>query len=129
MGGKLQKTADTYYVIYSVKFLLSLLLVYSLIETYNKVMPFQLSDDFIKYVFCSNMEAKVLFQDSMETLMKSENSDFMVFKVIEGKVKNLSGYDEWSEVIEIDETTFKKLHLNLCQKVGRIVRSGFKDRH
>ncbi|WP_141673411.1 hypothetical protein [Allomuricauda sp. CP2A] len=64
----------------------------------------------------------------METLIESENSDFMVFKVIEGKVKNLSGYDEWSEVIEIDETTFKKLHLNLCQKVGRIVRSGFKDR-
>ncbi|WP_036382114.1 hypothetical protein [Flagellimonas taeanensis] len=74
------------------------------------------------------MEAKDLFQVSMETLIESENSDFMVFKVIEGKVKNLSGYDEWSEVIEIDETTFKKLHLNLCQKVGRIVRSGFKDR-
>ncbi|WP_424989432.1 hypothetical protein [Flagellimonas sp.] len=90
-------------------------------------MPFQSSDDFIKYVFCSNMEAKDLFQVSMETLIESENSDFMVFKVIEGKVKNLSGYDEWSEVIEIDETTFKKLHLNLCQKVGRIVRSGFKD--
>ena len=128
MGGKLQKTADTYYVIYSVKFLLSLLLVYSLIETYNKVMPFQLSDDFIKYVFCSNMEAKVLFQDSMETLMESENSDFMVFKVIEGKVKNLSGYDEWSEVIEIDETTFKKLHLNLCQKIGRAVRNRYKEK-
>ncbi|HBU79147.1 MAG TPA: hypothetical protein DEF18_13685 [Muricauda sp.] len=127
MGGKLQKTADTYYVIYSVIFSLYLLLVYSLIKTYKKVMPFQPSDDFIKYVFCSNMEAKVLFQDSIETLIDSENLDFMVFKVVDGKVKNLSGYDEWSEIIEIDETTFKKLHLNLCQKMGRVVRTNFMD--
>ena len=74
------------------------------------------------------MEAKDLFQVSMETLIESENSDFMVFKVIEGKVKNLSGYDEWSEVIEIDKTTFKKLHLNLCQKIGRAVRNRYKEK-
>lgn len=91
-------------------------------------MPFQPSNDFIKHVFCSNIEAKVLFQDSIETLMESENLDFMVFKVIDGKVKNLSGYDEWSEIIEIDEITFKKLHLNLCQKIGSIVRNKFKDK-
>lgn len=91
-------------------------------------MPFEPSNDFIKYVLCSNMEAKVLFQDSIETLMESENLDFMVFKVIDGKVKNLYGYDEWSEIIEIDEITFKKLHLNLCQKMGRIVRNNFEDR-
>ena len=90
-------------------------------------MPFQPSDDFIKYVFCSNMEAKVLFQDSIETLIDSEILDFMVFKVVDGKVKSLSGYDEWSEIIEIDETTFKKLHLNLCQKMGRVVRTNFMD--
>ncbi|WP_422350004.1 hypothetical protein [Flagellimonas sp.] len=52
----------------------------------------------------------------------------MVFKVVDGKVKNLSGYNEWSEIIEIDETTFEKLHLNLCQKMGRMVRNKFKDR-
>ncbi len=122
MGGKLRKTPDTYYVIYSVIFLLYLLLIYSLSGRANLNMPLLSSDNSIKYIICFNSEAKVLFQKSIDTLMESENSYFMVFKVINGEVKNLSGYEEWSETMEIDEGTYKKLHLNLCQKIGKTVR-------
>lgn len=123
MGGKLRKTPDTYYVIYSVYIFIRFVVNLGHANQIISLMPFSNS---IKYILCFNSEAKGLIQDSIDTLIKSKSSDFMVFKVMDDKVKNLSGYDEWSESIEIDEDTYKKLHLNLCKKIGDVVRKRAK---
>ena len=74
------------------------------------------------YALGVNTGAKFLFQDSVDTLMKSSCFDFMVYKVVNGNTENLSDYDCWLETIEIDKCTFQLLHLNLCQKLRRIIR-------
>ncbi|MEO9510984.1 MAG: hypothetical protein ABJN84_04705 [Flavobacteriaceae bacterium] len=76
----------------------------------------------VNYMLCLNEEAKYLFTDSLQDLVKSKCFDFMVYKVINGKIRNLPDYDDWEETVEIDGDSFWVLHLNLCQKMGEIVR-------
>ncbi len=73
-------------------------------------------------MLCLTKETDELFMASLETLMKSNSSDFMVYKVFDNKFENLPGLEEWANVIEIDLETFTQLHLNLCYKVGKEVR-------
>lgn len=76
----------------------------------------------INYKLCLNDEAKSLFISSPQELVKSNCSDFMVYRVVNGNIRNLPDYDDWQEVLEIDEDIYGELHLNLCQKIGKIVR-------
>ncbi len=69
-----------------------------------------------------NDEAKSLFTSSLQELVKSNCSDFMVYRVVNGNIKNLPDYDDWEEALEIDEDIYGELHLNLCKKMGEIVR-------
>ncbi|SNZ01775.1 hypothetical protein SAMN06265377_3620 [Flagellimonas pacifica] len=78
----------------------------------------------IDYKLCLNDEAKSLFMNSLQELVKSKCSDFMVYRVVNGNIRNLPDYNEWQETVEIDEDTYGELHLNLCQKIGKIVRRG-----
>lgn len=76
----------------------------------------------ISYILCLNEEAKCLVMSSMQELIKSECSDFMVYRVVNGNTGNLPDYEDWQEAMEIDKNTHERLHLNLCQKIGRGVR-------
>lgn len=76
----------------------------------------------INYILCLNEEAKCLFMDSLQELVKSKCSDFMVYRVVNGNIGNLPDYGDWQETVEIDEDSYGELHLNLCQKIGKIVR-------
>lgn len=60
--------------------------------------------------------------DSLQELVKSKCSDFMVYRVVNGNIGNLPNYSDWQETVEIDEDIYGELHLNLCQKIGKIVR-------
>ena len=76
----------------------------------------------INYMLCLNEEAKFLFKNSKQELIRSQCCDFMVYKVMNGNIRNLPDYDDWLEKMEIDEDTYGELHLNLCQKIGKTVR-------
>lgn len=89
-------------------------------------MPTRSSKNGIRYVLCFNEEAKGLFQESVKTLMESRCSDFMVYKVVDNKTGNPYSHDEWVEAMEINEATYTKLHLNLCHKIGNVVRKKAK---
>ena len=78
------------------------------------------------YMLCLNTGAKYLFQDSLDTLMKSSCFDFMVYKVVNGNIRNLPDYNSWLETVEIEKDTFHQLHLNLCQKIRKTVRKNMK---
>ncbi|MDC6365211.1 MULTISPECIES: hypothetical protein [Flavobacteriaceae] len=60
--------------------------------------------------------------ESKQKLIESKCHDFMVYKILNGYTGNHSDYNNWQEKMEIDADTFFELHLNLCGKIGRIVR-------
>lgn len=74
------------------------------------------------YVLCLNEEAKYLYMSSKQELITSKCHDFMVYKVLNGNTGIFLDYNDWLETIEIDVDTFLELHLNLCQKIGKIIR-------
>ena len=74
------------------------------------------------YFLCLSKDARQLFQVSLNTLIESENSDFMVYKLYSRSMVNIPEYKEWSEIVEIDEGKYILLHLNLCHKIGKRVR-------
>ncbi len=46
----------------------------------------------------------------------------MVYKIENGHTKNPSNNTCWVETVEIDENTFLRLHMDLCQKPGVILK-------
>ncbi len=75
-----------------------------------------------RYLLCLSKDAKLLFQVSLKTLIESENSDFMVYKLRDRSMIDIPDYKEWLEIVEIDEGKYSLLHLNLCYKIGKEVR-------
>ena len=76
----------------------------------------------LNYFLCLSKNARQLFQVSLKTLIESENSDFMVYKLQSRSKVNIPDYKEWLEIVEIDEGKYSLLHLNLCHKIGKKVR-------
>jgi hypothetical protein len=64
-----------------------------------------------------SMEAYLLYQNSIDTLMESNCSDFMVYKLFEGNRNYHLDIDNWDVELEISEGFYSKLHINLCQKL------------
>jgi len=76
-----------------------------------------------KFVFCANDEALELFSISIDELLTSDCFDYMVYKNLGQNRQFISDAQEWNVCIEINEPTYNSLHIDLCQKLGKIARS------
>ncbi|TLP81840.1 hypothetical protein [Maribacter sp. ACAM166] len=76
------------------------------------------------FVLYGSYAAMELFAESPEILMKSDNFDYHIMKL----ALHEFGKDFLEEIVPIqtyvviDENMFRKLHLNLCSKAGKIIR-------
>ena len=68
------------------------------------------------YILATNRAAMILYKESKETLMKSNNYDFNVFRFSNWDTI-LKELEEWEDYITIDESTHYMLHSNLCKKL------------
>ncbi|WP_222861309.1 hypothetical protein [Seonamhaeicola marinus] len=72
-------------------------------------------------ILAANKTAMDLFKQSKETLMNSNNYDFMAFRFTQWKQVE-EELPEWDEHITIDETTYFELYSNLCKKMQALVQ-------
>jgi len=85
-------------------------------------MSSRLKKNHYLYLLCLGEEARPLYRISLDELVKSQSTNYMVYKSYNKNLMNTSDYDEWIEIIEIEETEYSILHLNLCFLIGRKVR-------
>ena len=69
-----------------------------------------------EYVLLANREAMELFKNSEETLLESNNFDFMVYRFT-NRSEMLKNLTEWDDFIPISESSYNLLHSNLCKKL------------
>lgn len=75
-----------------------------------------------KYVLCVSDEALVLYQKSVGSLTASECSKYMVYDLQSVNKGDLDDIMQWDVNMEIDEGTYKILHLDLCKKHRKEIR-------
>lgn len=73
------------------------------------------------YILSANNLAMALFKQSKETLINSDNYDFMVFRFTDRKDVQ-EELDEWENHITIDEPTYHDLYGNLCVKFRALIQ-------
>ncbi|MBJ6369160.1 hypothetical protein [Snuella sedimenti] len=73
------------------------------------------------YLLASNKDAMALYEQSLESLVKSVTTDFMVFKF--SRWQDISeDLEEWEDCTTIDEPTYIKLYANLCRKLRKRIK-------
>ncbi|MGS2763822.1 hypothetical protein [Sinomicrobium sp. M5D2P9] len=75
-----------------------------------------------KYVLCANDKANDLYQNSIDSLTGSECSDYMVYDLKSVNKGDLDDIMQWDVNMEIDEGTYRILHLDLCKKHRKEIR-------
>ena len=73
------------------------------------------------YVLSANKTAMNLYNQSKESLMTSDNYDFMVFRFYKND-DILEDIEEWEESVLIDEPTYHLLYSNLCIKFRELIK-------
>lgn len=71
-----------------------------------------------EYILAANCVAMELYKISKETLMESDNHDFMVFRFSNWD-EVLEDLEEWEDYLSISETTYHQLYGNLCIKLRK----------
>ncbi|MEM1260629.1 MAG: hypothetical protein AAGH81_19040, partial [Bacteroidota bacterium] len=65
----------------------------------------------------STVNSDMIFQNSIQHLMRSETMDFMVYKLRDNNRKYCDGIDSWPIELEINEANYDRLMANLSLKV------------
>lgn len=68
-------------------------------------------------------EAYLIYSDSIESLIKSDCIDYMVYRVLNGDKSRLSDIENFPIEVNISEEWYDKLHSNLCQKLRPVFKN------
>ncbi|RNL87723.1 hypothetical protein ED312_09995 [Sinomicrobium pectinilyticum] len=69
-----------------------------------------------RYVFCAGEEAIGLFRRSVDSLTGSTCSEYMVYDLRSTNQGDRDDMQQWEVNLEIEEATYRTLHLDLCKK-------------
>lgn len=80
-----------------------------------------------EYILAANGVATELYRISKETLMESDNHDFMVYRFSNWD-EVLEELEEWEDYLSITETVYHQLYGNLCIKLRKLYVKSLKSK-